>query len=94
METSVAILSHGNHPSQRFMTKQGLAARVKVKVLGVLGGSGLYDPSFLDGVREKGVKTPFGLPSDKLQMGKPGGLDVVFLPRHGRKHTIPSLTTQ
>jgi len=72
------------------MTKQGLAARVKVKVLGILGGSGLYEASFFDKVSEKIVKTPFGEPSDRLQIGEVDELRVAFIPRHGRKHTIPA----
>jgi 5'-methylthioadenosine phosphorylase len=72
------------------MTKQGLAARVKVKVLGILGGSGLYEASFFDKASEKIVRTPFGEPSDRLQIGEVDELRVAFIPRHGRTHTIPA----
>lgn len=63
---------------------------MKVDVLGVLGGSGLYDAPFLGKLREKAVKTPFGLPSDKLRIGEVGGVRVAFIPRHGRKHSVPA----
>ena len=55
-------------------------------VIGVIGGSGLYQMEGLDGVREVDVKTPFGKPSDKLVCGKLGDVAMVFLPRHGRGH--------
>ncbi len=72
------------------MTKQALAAPVKVKTLGILGGSGLYEASFFDRISEKIVKTPFGDTSDRLQIGEVGELRVVFIPRHGRKLTVPA----
>jgi 5'-methylthioadenosine phosphorylase len=58
-------------------------------VIGIVGGSGLYD---LDGLTDKEwvkVSSPFGEPSDALLMGKVAGQKVVFLPRHGRGHRIP-----
>ncbi len=56
--------------------------------LGVLGGSGLYSIEDLKEVEEVTIETPFGLPSDKLRVGKLGGMEVVFLARHGRHHTF------
>ena len=59
--------------------------------LGVLGGSGLYAMEGLENVREITVDTPFGTPSDSLRLGTLGGMEVVFLARHGRHHTfLPS----
>jgi len=55
-------------------------------VLGVIGGSGLYQMDGLGRVRELEVRTPFGRPSDKLIRGKLGEVDVIFLARHGRGH--------
>ncbi len=55
--------------------------------LGVFGGSGFY--SFLDGVTEHAVETPYGDPSDKLAIGEVEGHKVAFLPRHGRRHQYP-----
>jgi 5'-methylthioadenosine phosphorylase len=55
--------------------------------IGVIGGSGFYQ--FLDDVDEVTVDTPYGPPSDSLSVGSLAGRPVVFLPRHGRRHTIP-----
>ena len=58
-------------------------------VIGIVGGTGLYD---LDGLTEQRwarVDSPFGAPSDELLFGRIGELQVVFLPRHGRGHRIP-----
>ena len=55
--------------------------------IGVFGGSGFY--SLLDDVREIKVDTPYGAPSDSLFLADVGGRKVAFLPRHGRRHTIP-----
>jgi 5'-methylthioadenosine phosphorylase len=55
-------------------------------VLGVIGGSGVYDLPGLEGVREERVASPWGEPSDALRIGRIGATDVVFLPRHGRGH--------
>ncbi len=58
-------------------------------VLGIIGGSGLYDLPGLDDVREERVHTPWGEPSDLLRTGRMGSTRVVFLPRHDRGHRIP-----
>lgn len=55
-------------------------------VIGIIGGSGLYQMEGLEGAREVDVKTPFGRPSDKLIRGRLGEVEMVFLPRHGRGH--------
>ena len=55
--------------------------------IGVFGGSGFY--SLLDAVREIKVDTPYGPPSDSFFLADVGGRAVAFLPRHGRRHTIP-----
>lgn len=55
--------------------------------IGVFGGSGFYD--FLDDVKEIRVETPYGQPSDFITVGAIGDKKVAFLPRHGKKHTIP-----
>src|SRR5215471_1474705 len=55
--------------------------------IGVIGGSGFY--SLLDEVREIKVDTPYGPPSDSLFLATVSGRKVAFLPRHGRRHTIP-----
>ncbi|MBE9603494.1 S-methyl-5'-thioadenosine phosphorylase [Acetobacteraceae bacterium H6797] len=58
-------------------------------VIGLIGGSGLYD---IDGLEEREwrtVETPWGAPSDALLFGRLAGVKCVFLPRHGRGHPRP-----
>jgi 5'-methylthioadenosine phosphorylase len=57
-------------------------------VVGVIGGSGLYQIEGLQGVREVELSTPFGAPSDAFVSGVLDGVRMVFLPRHGRGHRI------
>jgi 5'-methylthioadenosine phosphorylase len=58
-------------------------------VLGIIGGSGLYDLPGLENKRSEPMKTPWGEPSGDLSYGEIGGLPVVFLPRHGVGHRLP-----
>ena len=60
----------------------------KSDILGIIGGSGLYQMDGLKNVSEKSVNTPFGNPSDKLVFGEINGRKLVFLPRHGKGHKI------
>ena len=60
-------------------------------VLGIIGGSGVYDIE-MDNARWETVASPWGEPSDQVRRGEIGGLSVVFLPRHGRGH-VHSPTT-
>jgi 5'-methylthioadenosine phosphorylase len=57
-------------------------------VIGILGGSGLYQMEGLEDVTWRKVSTPFGEPSDELCFGTLAGTRVVFLPRHGRGHRL------
>lgn len=57
--------------------------------IGILGGSGFYDPSLFSSVSEVKMYTPFGAPSDLISVGDIKGVKVAFLPRHGKRHTIP-----
>ena len=57
-------------------------------VVGVIGGSGLYELEGLENVETIRVNTPFGEPSDELVTGSLDGTKMVFLPRHGRGHRI------
>jgi 5'-methylthioadenosine phosphorylase len=58
-------------------------------VIGVLGGSGVYEIDGLSNTRWIKVDSPFGAPSDELLFGALDGQQLVFLPRHGRGHKIP-----
>ncbi len=58
-------------------------------MIGVVGGSGIYE---IDGLRDANwrlVESPFGAPSDEILVGWIGETEIAFLPRHGRGHRIP-----
>src|SRR6476646_4834895 len=57
-------------------------------VLGVIGGSGIYDLPGLDNIREQRIASPWGEPSGALRIGEVSGLPVVFLPRHDSGHRL------
>src|SRR5690349_4665777 len=57
-------------------------------VLGIIGGSGIYDLPGLEKVRQKKIKSPWGEPSAPLRIGEIAGLPVVFLPRHDKGHRL------
>jgi len=65
------------------------ALSAKEPVIGILGGSGLYQIDGLTDVEWRRVASPFGETSDAFCFGRLGGQQVVFLPRHGRGHPIP-----
>ncbi len=56
--------------------------------IGVIGGSGLYQIEGLTNVREQRVETPYGDPSDAFILGELDGIEMAFLPRHGRGHVV------
>jgi 5'-methylthioadenosine phosphorylase len=57
-------------------------------VLGIIGGSGIYDLPGLENVRDEAVASPWGEPSAPLRHGTLNGLPIVFLPRHGAGHAL------
>lgn len=58
-------------------------------VIGIIGGSGVYDISGMTNKRWQRIDSPFGEASDELLFGELDGRQMVFLPRHGRGHVIP-----
>ncbi len=58
-------------------------------MLGIIGGSGIYDIAWLEHPRWERFVGPFGKPSDDLLLGELEGARLAFLPRHGRGHRIP-----
>ncbi len=58
-------------------------------VIGIIGGSGVYNIDGLTNTEWRSVESPFGAPSDQLLFGDFQGQPMVFLPRHGRGHKIP-----
>ncbi len=61
-------------------------------VIGVIGGSGLYEIDGLEHMTEVDVETPWGAPSDTLIKGQVGDVSFVFLPRHGKGHRLTPTT--
>ena len=57
--------------------------------IGIFGGTGIYDSGLLDEAKEVEIDTPYGKPSDKITIGTFKGIKIAFLPRHGKKHSIP-----
>jgi 5'-methylthioadenosine phosphorylase len=57
-------------------------------VLGIIGGSGIYDLPGLENVRDEAIRSPWGEPSASVRHGTIAGLPIVFLPRHGRGHRL------
>jgi 5'-methylthioadenosine phosphorylase len=57
-------------------------------VLGIIGGSGIYDLPGLEGISDEAIKSPWGEPSAPLRRGTLAGLPIVFLPRHGKGHVL------
>jgi 5'-methylthioadenosine phosphorylase len=60
--------------------------------IGIIGGSGIYEIDGLEGATWTTVDSPWGAPSDAILTGQLGGVDMAFLPRHGRGH-VHSPTT-
>jgi 5'-methylthioadenosine phosphorylase len=58
------------------------------RIVGIIGGSGLYEMDGLEILREEQVRTPFGEPSDRYVIGRLEGRPVAFLARHGRSHSL------
>ncbi|MGZ5867876.1 MAG: S-methyl-5'-thioadenosine phosphorylase [Xanthobacteraceae bacterium] len=57
-------------------------------ILGIIGGSGIYDLPGLENVREETIASPWGEPSSSVRIGDIAGLPVVFLPRHDKGHRL------
>lgn len=57
--------------------------------IGIFGGTGIYDSGLLEDPKEITVETPYGKTSDSITVGIFRGKKIAFMPRHGKKHTIP-----
>lgn len=57
-------------------------------IIGIIGGSGLYDLPDLEITQKKSLDGPYGIPSSSLVFGKLQSTEVIFIPRHGHEHTI------
>ena len=61
-------------------------------VIGIIGGSGVYEIDGLDGADWTTIDSPWGAPSDQVLIGHLNGVKMVFLPRHGRGHKLSPTT--
>jgi len=85
-QTGVPERSIGYQAKRQFFMSENLTIE---PVIGLIGGSGLYDIDGLEDKEWRRVETPWGEPSDALLFGRLNGVKCVFLPRHGRGHPIP-----
>lgn len=74
------------HLSGSRSTRAGERMNVKI---GIIGGSGVYDPEVFEVKEEVTMSTPYGETSDKIILGELEGVGVAFIPRHGKGHRIP-----
>jgi 5'-methylthioadenosine phosphorylase len=82
-----SLCSTGKAVADRRMQMLGPDVGAMTKtVLGIIGGSGIYDLAGLEKVRLKIIKSPWGAPSAALRVGEIAGLPVAFLPRHDKGH--------
>lgn len=59
-----------------------------MSMIGIIGGSALYDMEGMQILEKRRIRTPFGDPSEEVHIGRLAGKDVVFLPRHGHCHHL------
>ena len=57
--------------------------------IGIFGGTGIYDSEMLQDSKEITIETPYGKTSDRITIGDLNGKKIAFMPRHGKKHSIP-----
>src|SRR6187551_1604823 len=70
------------------LNREGWMTDLPQAMIGVIGGSGLYQMGGLSDVQEVRIETPFGAPSDAITVGRLGDVSLAFLPRHGRGHRL------
>jgi len=61
----------------------------EIAEIGIFGGTGIYDSGLLKDSKEITIDTPYGKTSDSIAVGEFHGRRIAFMPRHGKKHTIP-----
>ena len=63
-----------------------MTAKAKI---GIMGGTGVYDPKMFKLKETLKLSTPYGAPSDNIQIGEMGGVRIAFMQRHGPEHIYP-----
>jgi len=80
-------IEHGSF-AVAILINRNLKVMLMQAEIGIIGGTGFYDPKLLKNAKEVKMRTPYGSPSDAITIGELKGRHVAFLPRHSRKHTI------
>ena len=57
--------------------------------IAIIGGTGIYNTEIISNNQTLDLETPYGKTSDSLTIGEFNGKNIVFLPRHGKKHSVP-----
>jgi len=68
-----------------------MTAKAKI---GIIGGTGVYDPKMFKLKETLKLSTPYGAPSDDIQIGDMGGVRIAFMQRHGPGHIYPPLQNE
>jgi 5'-methylthioadenosine phosphorylase len=84
----VAGLTVPNSPQNWHSSVHVSGVSMAKAVLGIIGGSGIYDLAGLENAREEAIKSPWGEPSAPVRHGTIAGLPIVFLPRHDKGHRL------
>ncbi len=91
-EPSIAMTSSPDDKrlltGNRLLLKQ-ITRRTMCPSIGIIGGTGIYDPEVFDIVDTISMSTPYGATSDAISIGRLGEVEVAFLPRHGTGHVLP-----
>jgi 5'-methylthioadenosine phosphorylase len=66
-----------------------MSKQADVAEIGIIGGTGVYDPTIFEKIKEVKVATPYGSPSPFVSVGEYKDRRLAFIPRHGRDHSIP-----
>src|SRR6202158_5287295 len=84
LETRLGVL----RPYARSRYERKTGEGMTKAVLGIIGGSGIYDLPGLENAREEAIASPWGEPSAPVRHGNIAGLPIVFLPRHDKGHRL------
>lgn len=85
---SIAFIPQGGIVAKQLKISSNIKTCLPVGKVGIIGGSGLDDPEFLQNYTQLDIDTPYGKTSSSLTTGKLNGVDVVFVSRHGKDHSI------
>src|SRR5580693_6186586 len=84
--TAKGAFAHPTHVGRRW--QRAIGETMTKAILGIIGGSGIYDLPGLENAREEAIASPWGEPSAPVRHGSIAGLPIVFLPRHDKGHRL------